>query len=180
MTPRIYSGRFDPKFLGVTIRARRTAEIHSFRFSDRSEPPELSVLAALHDEAVVSDLSRLTVLDHEIRHFHDALLYPMGLLATRARIFALFNGFETGIMLIRLRGEANVLVVPLQEWLVMPVPDREAFLRSEGRRTRRELRAPVLPVLNRDDDISEFRPGILEMDDHHEAIVTSCRLALAY
>jgi hypothetical protein len=180
MAPRIYAGRFDPKFLGVAIRAKRAADVQSFRLSNHNEQPNISILAALNDDAVVSDLSRLTVLEHEIRHFHDSLLYPMGQHAIRARIFASFNGFETGIILIRLRGEANVLAVPLRDWLLMPLRSREAFLRSESHRTHRDLVTPALPVLNRDDDLSEFRPGAVEPADDHEAVIATCRLALAY
>ena len=180
MAPRIYTGRFDPKFLGLIIRAKRAAEVQSFRMSDRSDQPNISILSALGDEAVVSDLSRLTVLEHEVRHFHDALLYPMGLLTTRARIYAAVNGFEAGIILIRLRSGANVLAVPLQVWLLMSEPDRAAFLGNEAHRTRRDLHTPVLPVISRDDDISEFRPGTVDIADDQEALVATCRLALAY
>ena len=180
MAPRIYVGRFDPKFLGVAIRAKRAAEVQSFRLSDRDGPLQTSVLSALSDEAVISDLSRLTVLQHEVRHFHDALLYPMGHLATRARIFASLNGFKAGIILARPRDGANVLAVPLQDWLLMPAPDRKAFLRREGHRIRRDLRTPALPVLNRDDDIAGFSSEAFKDADSHEVLVATCRLALNY
>jgi hypothetical protein len=179
MAPSIYTGRFDPKFLGVVIRARRYSEVQSFRLNDRDSKPQISVLGALSDEAVVSDLSRLTVLEHEVHHFHDALLYPFGHMAIRSRISASHNGFYVGIALIQLKGEANALAVPLQRWLLMPEPEREAFLAHMHRFTGRDLSTPVLPVLTPDYDFSGLRPGPLEMPKDEEGLITGCRFALA-
>jgi hypothetical protein len=179
MAPSIYTGRFDPKFLGVAIRAKRYSEVQSFRLNVRDSQPQTSILAALSDEAVVSDVSRQTVLEHEVRHFHDALLYPFGHMAIRSRFSASYNGFYVGINLIGLKGAANALVVPLQRWLLMPEPEREEFLTHMHHLTGRDLRAPMLPVLSRDDDLSrlDLRPGGMPKDQ--ESLITGCRVTLA-
>jgi hypothetical protein len=179
MAPLIYAGRFDPKFLGVTIRAKGSSEVQSFLLNDRSRKPPISILAALGDEALVSDLSRQTVLEHETRHFHDALLYPFGHMTIRSRTFAAINGFETALTLLRLKGDANTLVVPLQRWLLMPEPEREEFLATVRPISGHDLRTPVLPVLTRDDDFSGLSPGQIELPRDEETLVTGCRLALA-
>jgi hypothetical protein len=177
MPPLIYAGRFDPKFLGVAIRAKSTAEVQSFRLNDRSAEADIAILTALADEAVVSDLSRQTVLQHETRHFHDALLSPFGQAATRLRVAASYNGFIVGMLVKRIGKKANALPVPLQRWLVMPEAERTAYLAEAGR--GRELRPPSLPVLARDDDLSEFTPGPMELPYNTEALITGCRLALS-
>jgi hypothetical protein len=163
----------------VAIRAKGASEVQSFRLNDRSRKPPISVLTALGDEAVVSDLSRQTVLQHEIRHFHDCLLYPFGHVTTRSRIAASYNGFLVAMVLRRLKKDANALAVPLQQWLLMPETEREAFLGTERRRTGRDLRTPVLPVLRSDDDLSEFGPGLLELPNDEETLMFGLRMALA-
>lgn len=175
MAPRIYVGRFDPRFLGVTIRARDVADVHSFRLHDPALRPQTALLEGLGDDVVISDLSRQTVLDHEIRHFRDSLLFPFGAVTTRSRINASYNGFLVAAALKRLRGNANALAVPLQQWLRMPEARRADYLDS----VRRDLRMPPLPVIARDDDLSEFGSGPLKLSIDEQMLVVGCRVALA-
>jgi hypothetical protein len=179
IAPRIFVGRFDPKFLGVGIRARHPSDVQSFRLTDLSQKPPVAILANLSDEVVISDLSRQTVLDHEIRHFHDALLCPFGHAAIRLRIHAIHNGFTVAMILRRLGGSANALAVPLQQWLPMPEPQRAEFLEKMRRLTGRELRMPELPVVAVDDGVSGFQTGLSEFDDAAEALIAGCRVALS-
>jgi hypothetical protein len=179
MAPRIYVGRFDPKFLGVAIRGRRPADVHSFRLSDHDRRPQLSVLTGLADDAFISDLSRSTVLDHEIRHFHDALLFPFGHLVTRARIFAAFNGFTAATWLRAEAGTADTIVVPLQQWLRMTEAERTDFLAGAAPVEGRPFLVPELPVIPVDDDVSSFGIGVVDLEPGQEALVAGCRLALA-
>jgi len=179
MAPRIFVGRWDPKFLGVGIRAKHPSDVQSFRLTDLNQKPPIAILANLSDEVVISDLSRQTVLDHEIRHFHDALLYPFGHGTTRMRIHATQNGFTVAMILRRLGGQANALAVPLQKWLPMPEPQRAEFLEEMRRQTGREQRTPELPVVSVDDDVSGFPSGPSEFADDAEALITGCRFALA-
>ena len=179
MAPRIYVGRFDPRFLGVAIRATSASDIHSFRHHERSPHAPVNVLAELGDDAVISDLSRQTILDHEVRHFRDSLLFPFGAVSTRLRIHASYNGFRAAMQVKQLRGDANVLPVPLEQWLQMSVAERAAFLATESAFAGETLRPPALPVIPSDDDLKEFAAGALSQDTDAETLLVACRLALA-
>jgi len=179
MAPRIYVGRFDPRFLGVTIRAISTSDVHSFRHHDRSRHAPVHVLAELGDDAIISDLSRQTVLDHELRHFRDSLLFPFGAVTTRSRIHASYNGFQAAMTVKRLRGDANVLPVPMQQWLRMSTAERDAFLAAESAFASEDLRPPALPVIPVDEDLSGLPAGGLSLDTDEETLLAACRLALA-
>ncbi|MFD5564439.1 hypothetical protein [Kitasatospora griseola] len=176
MPLRIYVGRFDPRFPGVLIRAGNVSDLLSFRHHDRSVPAQTQALGGLGGDAIVSDLSRQTVLDHELRHFRDSLLFPFGAATTRSRIHASYNGFQVAMSVKRSRADANVLPVPLQRWLRMPTHEREAFLAAEAAFAGEELRAPPLPVIP-SDDLSDLSPGLLSVDED-EVLLAGCRMAL--
>ncbi|MFF4427122.1 hypothetical protein ACFY04_41360 [Streptomyces sp. NPDC001549] len=178
MPLRIYVGRYDPRFPGILIRARNASDLHSFRHHDRSVTAPTAVLEGLGSDAIVSDLSRQTVLDHELRHFRDSLLFPFGAATTRSRIHASYNGFLAAASVKHLRDDANVLPVPLQRWLRMPTDEREVFLAAETAFAGEELRAPPLPVIPKD-DLSDFPPGPISVDAWEETLLTGCRAALA-
>lgn len=173
----IYAGRFDPCFLGISIRAS-ASDIHSFRLYDRSRWAPADVLAELSDDAVVSDLSRKTVLDHELRHFRDSLLFPFGAAVTRTRIHASYNGFQAAVALKLLSGNANTLLIPLQQWLRMPSGERDAYLAGKTDADGNPLRVPQLPVIPADDDVTTLTAGLHSLDLEN-ALLTVCRIALA-
>jgi len=179
MAPRIYVGRFDPRFPGVSIRATGDSDVHSFRHHDRSRSAPVEVFTGLGDDAVISDVSRQTVLDHELRHFRDSLLFPFGAATTRSRIHASYNGFLAAMTLVRMRGDADVLPVPLQTWLRMPAPERDAFLSDEAAFAGNQLRPPPLPVIPGDDDLSDLAGAEIRAESDEELLIGSCRTALA-
>ncbi|MEU5282094.1 hypothetical protein AB0G87_37425 [Streptomyces asoensis] len=178
MAPKIYVGRFDPRFPGILIRARSLSDVHSFSHHDRSVRAPSAVLEHLGDDAIVSDLSRQTVFDHELRHVRDSLLFPFGAAVTRARIHALYNGFHAAASVGRLRGDANILPVPLQQWLRMTADERRAFLASEACFAGEELRSPPLPLIP-GEDVSDLAPGRHELVVEEEVLLTACRVTLA-
>jgi len=174
--PRIHIGRYDPRFLGVTIRARRIADVHSYRLHDRTARPEPAILGRLGDTEIVSDLSRLTVLDHEIRHFHDSLLFPFGRRATRSRVYASYNGFIVAMTLLELKGDAKALPVPLQDWLLMPQGHRAAFLESVSISGSRPL-IPPLPILEPDDDVRDLIDA--DLGGRKDSLIPACRVTMS-
>ena len=179
MAPRIYVGRFDPQFLGVSIRASNPSDVYSFRLHDRSGVAPVAVLDELGDDAMISDLSRQTVLDHELRHFRDSLLFPFGARIISSRLHASYNGFQVAMSLKRLGGDASALPVPLQQWLRMPAAERDAFIVGETAFAGTRLRPPPLPVIPADDDVSEFAAGGMSLDKEDQIRLVGCRLALA-
>lgn len=179
MPPRIYVGRYDPKFLGVGIRAKGSAEVHSFRLTDHKRRPQTAILTSLADDAFISDISRQTVLQHEVRHFHDSLLFPFGHATIRSRLSAIHNGFLAASTLGRMLGNANALPVPLQQWLGMTTPERAQFLDSIRHSTDREIHLPELPVIDRRDDVSDLVPGLIRPESPEETLLVGSRVALA-
>jgi hypothetical protein len=179
MAPRIYAGRFDPRFLGVSIPTTSPLDLHSYRFHDSSTWAPADALAELSDDAVVSDLSRQTVLDHELRHFRDSLLFPFGAAVTRSRIHASYNGFQAAMAVKRASGaDTNTLPIPLQRWLRMPPEARTEFRAGKTGPDGKALRVPQLPVISAEDDVSVFAAG-LHSFDRDEALITGCRITLA-
>jgi hypothetical protein len=173
-----HSGRFDTRFLGVLIRSKSMAELESFRFMDRSASLPAEQLVRLPMDAFITDLSRLTVLDHEIRHFHDALLYPFGAAALREQVVAAGNGLGVGWAVSRSAGAANVLPVPLQEWLMLPAPRRARFLEQQAGGPGRQPIPPDLPALTDDDLQADLPRGAIDLEGA-AAIKIGCRAAIA-
>ena len=59
MTPRIFVGRFDSKFLGVTLRASTKAEAVAMRLQDLSARVDPALFDRLPDDEVITDLGAL-------------------------------------------------------------------------------------------------------------------------
>jgi hypothetical protein len=143
----IHQGRFDTSFLGVIIRAQSLAELEAFRSADVHEWLPASQLLDISIEAFISDVSRLTVREHEIRHFHDALLYPFGSTALRLQIQLVQDGFQLLHSKAHTPENANVLPVPVQDWLTSSVDERQRWLRESNRSEKQPI--PLdLPVLD--------------------------------
>lgn len=75
-------GGFDPSFVGVTIRFGNE-RIWRIYQAFRASPDPLPVSSLPRDERFEA-LSAISVLSHEVRHFHDFLLTPYS-----ARVFNL-------------------------------------------------------------------------------------------
>jgi hypothetical protein len=174
MAVALHPGRFDLRFLGAMIRAEDRRALASVRLTDRAASLPVSLLSPLPLDALVPDLARATVLDHELRHFHDALLYPFGAAVLRQRLFAGVNGAQVLVELRRRREKANALPIPLQSWLRLDSRGRDAFLAMF---TDRPRVVPDLPVVDADDDLGDLPVGVLQVEDE-ERLILSCRIAL--
>jgi hypothetical protein len=159
----VHRGRVDTKFLGILIRAQSMAELESFRSMDRTATLPADQLGQLGIDAFISDMARLTVLDHEVRHFHDALLYPFGAAVLREQVSGAINGLNLVWTIARTSQAANVLPIPLQEWLLLPASKRAWFLEQQGG-PGRQLIPPDLPVLDPDDDLADLPRGVVELE----------------
>src|SRR6185436_20958930 len=106
-------GGFDPSFIGIT---RYFGNPRVWQFNQeftRSQNP-VSVLSIPHEQAFEA-LATVSVLSHEIRHFHDFLLSPYQANLFRLRIQSLVN--LLGIAPYILKGEdINCLPVPISKW----------------------------------------------------------------
>lgn len=103
------------------------------------------------DQAAISgdgqELLRRTSVAHELRHFHDFLLAPLGSLVVRSRFLAAVNTLRIIPFLPLRDGSAATLPVPIGRWLAMAPDEREEYL---GRATALFERAgrPLAPVFD--------------------------------
>lgn len=123
-------GRFDPKFLGVTLR------IGSQRASDVlfGEDPSAAELEAQPEDLAFEAIAMKTAFVHEKRHFHDFLLSPFGAFAARRRFVAFMNAAQVLAELhsTKVREGSNVLPVPLSRWCRLSEAERAKRLMRWG------------------------------------------------
>lgn len=113
-------GGFSPLFPGVTIRIASQAawdEFVSFLTSDtlpgdRKEPP--------------GPIFMRSVMEHEIRHYHDFLLGSYNGMLFRSRLEAVQNATEALHRIADLPG--GILPLPLTHWITLSEAEREAQL----------------------------------------------------
>lgn len=172
----VHRGSVDTRFLGVMIRAESLAELVAFSSMGRSSRLSAAQLRELDIEPFVSDLSRLTVLDHEVRHFHDTLLYPFGAAVLREQALLVINGVELVRDSVRRSQGANVLPIPLQEWLVMPSEGRDKWLRRSNYPGIVPV-PPDFPVVDPHDRLRNVPRGLVSVDGA-QAIEIEARAAV--
>jgi hypothetical protein len=178
MRPRIFAGRYDARFLGVVIRAESLEEMNGFRLLDRDSKVPVEILLRLDDDDLVTDLSRISVEAHETRHFHDALLYPMGAAALRLRVFAAINAFRVARALTEIYQEGQVVPLPLHEWLASDSQDRNRFAALSLNRAGRTGESFLeLPYMDADDILEDLPRGTPIMVPDEQYLTTACRLA---
>jgi hypothetical protein len=173
----IHRGRVDTQFLGVVIRAESVAELEAFRSMDRAASLPVDQLSQLGIEAFMSEMARLTVLDHEIRHFHDTLLHPFGAAVLGRQLTLAINALTLVSKSVHTSETVNVLPIPLQEWLTRPASERANFLERNGGPGRQPT-PPDLPVLDPDDSLADLPRGITPLDGA-ELITATSRVVLS-
>src|SRR5215471_18847894 len=137
-------GGFNPAFLGVSIAvgSRRTLELIIEDVNDRSmTASELMQLS--HPDAFAA-AATLTVLAHEIRHFHDYLISPVGSFTYWNRLFASIAASQL-LIVEHDRHPFNCLPVPLPRWL-RRTPDERALLIGRWNRVLADQGHPALVV----------------------------------
>lgn len=149
MAPLVHAGRYDPRFLGVMIRTAGGLGPASFDTADRDLWLPTEMLTQLGTDPFISDVARATVLVHETRHFHDALLYPFGAAVLAARIFAATNGSVLAYAIAR-SAPGAAIPIPLEEWLHWSAARRAEYLALMP--PGGPARVVDLPILHRDPD----------------------------
>jgi hypothetical protein len=128
MTAQTDFGGFDPAFFGVSV---HFTSVHALELLQefRASPTPLPV-AHLPPLERFEALSLFSVLDHEVRHFHDSLLAPYGAFVFLKRIEMLVNLLEVLPYVLdeRLNPGANCLPVPLARWWRWDNAARERWL----------------------------------------------------
>jgi len=109
-------GGFDPTFFGVSL---NFSNLGAARLFDRWRKTQVPLpIADLPVDDRFEALSLFSVLAHEVRHFHDALLAPYGAMVFHRRIQMLVNLLELSTYLFddHLNPNVNCLPVPLERW----------------------------------------------------------------
>lgn len=173
----VHRGSVDTRFLGIMIRAQSLAELAAFRSMDWAAGLPADQLREIGIDAFVNELGRRTLLDHEVRHFHDTLLYPFGPAVLREQMSLVVNGFGLFVRGAHEPANANVLPVPLQEWLLLPADGRARWLAQQSGAPAGQPIPPDLPVIDPDDDLEDLPRGILDLADA-EMIAAACRVSV--
>ncbi|GIK98900.1 MAG: hypothetical protein BroJett029_31090 [Alphaproteobacteria bacterium] len=114
-------GGFNPRFPGVTIKFRSAHAFTVFQefFVSESVP---------RDQPDLSVVSIRSVLDHEVRHYHDFLISPYSTVIFRMRLQAVLNGMKA---LQRVRDCAGgYLPAPLVQWVRLDERERSGRARE--------------------------------------------------
>lgn len=122
--PEDYGG-FAPRFFGVTIRLhseRDFAYLDDYMTGRLQDPEDLSLKV----------IALKSVLEHEVRHFHDFLVSPYGSFVFRAKLQAAIHGHALLGLLKELPGEW--LPAPVVAWCLMKDQERQEYI-AEWRAT---------------------------------------------
>src|SRR5438093_714367 len=120
-------GGFDPIFPGVSISFSRSEAWRTFEaYTASSSPLPLSG----SDEEIFETLSIISVLAHEVRHFHDSLLSPYAIRVFRLRFHTLLNILQVLPDLVK--DGPNCIAVPLSKWGAFDQAERQKYLEELG------------------------------------------------
>ena len=122
-------GLFNPRFYGVSVilgdEDRNDAVEHYGRAKDPGEWIRNTGTPSLND------ISTLSAMDHELRHFHDFLLSPIGTVTMGLRMQASINGIQAMRALGQCQG--SFVPVPLTRWIEWDAGKRQRWIGSTGR-----------------------------------------------
>ncbi|MBA2660534.1 MAG: hypothetical protein H0U72_13645 [Nitrosospira sp.] len=113
-------GGFNPRFGGVTIRIASQAAYDEFVSFLTSE-----TLPGNKEEPLGPILMR-SVMEHELRHYHDFLLGSYNAMLFRSRLQAVLNGIKALRAVKELPGD--VFPLPLSRWMTLTAEERDALL----------------------------------------------------
>jgi hypothetical protein len=152
--PQLDFGGFDGRFVGVSvnIESERTARL----IEGRANVDLTGLLEGpLEDQARVDALEAIcsaSVLSHEVRHFHDFLLAPLGAVVLRARLEAVLH-VRQFLMAVAHRtwGRANCVPVPIPRWCRKSPAERAELLTNWNLYSPRQpFIAPELPYVTKE------------------------------
>jgi hypothetical protein len=150
-------GAFDGRFLGIDLGLSDPQSSDDFPWlspAQLTSAEAMPVLSRVNPEATLSGLLEATTVTHELRHFHDFLLSPLGAYALRARYMAALNTIP---LLAWFKHQAGVLPVPLSTWMTMPPIERDTYWErasklwaAAGRSLPEPIPLPYVPAISLD------------------------------
>jgi hypothetical protein len=121
-------GAFNPRFYGVSIFLGGEDRVDFVDRYGRANDPAEWVRDVHMPE--LSEVSTLSAIDHEVRHFHDFLLSPLGTIVMGLRMQASINGIQAMQALARCRGK--FVPVPIIRWIQWDDAARQRWIDSTG------------------------------------------------
>lgn len=161
-------GGFNPRFAGVTIRIASQAAYDEFLSFLRS--PTHGGLPGDKEESLGPILIR-SVMEHEIRHYHDFLLGSYNGMLFRNRLQAVLNGIKALRAVKELPG--NVFPVPLNGWMMLSAEERESQLEewaAFGVNGEKPSVIPV-PIISKEALLAPRESGVQAIGDDNPAVV---------
>ncbi len=173
-------GGFDPKYLGITLHVDGERSWQRLRGLLAGTGVDAASLRGIADrnerlEAVLA----ATVLAHELRHFHDFLLAPVGAAMLRTRLMAQLNAIQFIAMALSQDSSdnANCIPVPISAWCSWSLNQRSAYLGrlNAWRPAEAEpLVAPDLPVVAPTEEVAELRMTVVGSIEEQMRVISHC------
>lgn len=160
-------GGFNPRFGGVTIRIASQAAYDEFVSFLTSE-----TLPGDKEEPLGPILMR-SVMEHELRHYHDFLLGSYNGMLFRGRLEAVLNGIKALRAVKELPGD--VFPLPLSGWMPLTTQEREARL-EEWAAFSDDGKTPVVilvPIVSREELLRPRDAAVHVIEDDNPAAAFS-------
>ncbi len=151
-------GGFNPRFMGVSI------------MLGSPEAYEVLIDYMLNDQASyygdektsLQEIAIKSVLEHEIRHYHDFLTSPYSNYIFRLRLMALGNGASALSEAQFVNG--NCLPIPITTWLTINNLQRKQQIEEWNGFTKKPLMPVQLPTISKDDLLVNSPPIIVDVE----------------
>lgn len=150
-------GGFNPRFPGVTVKVGSEAALRAFHEYVRAPAGQVPAGDSLEAIALRS------VLDHEVRHYHDALLSPYANTVFRLRLQSVVSGVQA--MVIAREVEGELMPVPLARWMTTSADARAACVEEWQALLATRASTVSLPPKTLEELLAEAEPGIVSFHD---------------
>jgi hypothetical protein len=123
-------GSFDGRFpTGIILNVRSEEQWAVLTGGKVLSPTEIETLSKSDSPHLFSLVSLATTFDHEMRHFHDFLLSPLGSSILAERLSIAMNSLQVFARLVD-APDLNALPLPLTKWIEMSANEQDHYLNS--------------------------------------------------
>jgi hypothetical protein len=122
-------GHFSPAFYGVTTNFPGEPQLNEV--GRYAEEDDITAWPSKLADANLGRLGPISAIDHEIRHFHDALLSPWGFANMSLRTSIMLNAMQTLHALASKPGK--FIPTPMARWLQWDEAKRKSWVAGIGR-----------------------------------------------
>jgi hypothetical protein len=155
-------GAFNPRFYGVSMfltDADRRDTLNRY-----FEHPDSFPVRANDGSPSLGEISAISAIDHELRHFHDFLLSPFGTIMMGLRMQATINGFQAMKTIQNCPG--RFVPVPLIRWMRWDAAMRQKWIDTTGASYGIERTEDVVPIpYVEDPSKSDLQKGLHPVQD---------------